>query len=808
MSKSFERTIFSVFFIANIYVNRVLAHGLDDIPVFEDASIKAVAALNASLDEITYEYTIANAASNTGDIWLIDFDVSTFSSRYTLDAFPQLNTAPLPLGSTRSMIESALASAPFVGLHGSHVVPIGMQAPLGWAGAYSKVGKANFAGLEPNANIAPGQTLSGFAVISKHPPSLREATLIVEWFHISDSDSPSEEEWVAVAEATEATRISIYTLGTSRESSLGSHKHWSRFVDDVTHMFELGWVSDAALVITITDELSMATTAMDAQDGTAAKQHLESLRAIVNNANSINPEAMRAEATALLLVNIDLLIEHTNDTPIPFEPVYSITPELSHTTVNEPYELVIKVVNAANQNLPVQGFELSLACAFTSANGEDNNCLAFGLDGKATRRETDANGEVRILIDTPRLGEAVIDISASGGEEYIGQASVTWSGGPDLVVPLFIPPLIQGAAGNEIQLREKTMNQGSVASDASITRYFLSDTTPINTDTAYVVGERAVEALTPGEQAPRNIITFTIPPDLPEGIYALKACADADNSTIETNENNNCSDSELATIRVKALPVVRSGHSAVASISDASIEEGDTDSSVMTFDVTLDRADLFEPLTLDWRTEDVSALATEDYASASGSLRFEAGTSVLTQTIGVTVYGDQMVEPDESFNVVLSNPNEILAIGKSIGVGTILNDDSDAALIDCNNAYASPARIWPPNHKFKKIHIQGITHAAGLAITTQIDAIYQDEPVNADGDGNTAIDGRGIGKTFAEVRRERSGLGDGRIYEIQFTASSESGDSCTGSVIVGVPHDRKRTPIDSGVRFDSTVEGG
>jgi len=39
-----------------------------------------------------------------------------------------------------------------------------------------------------------------------------------------------------------------------------------------------------------------------------------------------------------------------------------------------------------------------------------------------------------------------------------------------------------------------------------------------------------------------------------------------------------------------------------------------------------------------------------------------------------------------------------------------------------------------------------------------------------------------------KVRAERSGLGDGRVYRIAFTASDTQGGSCSGTAKVGVPH--------------------
>jgi len=89
-------------------------------------------------------------------------------------------------------------------------------------------------------------------------------------------------------------------------------------------------------------------------------------------------------------------------------------------------------------------------------------------------------------------------------------------------------------------------------------------------------------------------------------------------------------------------------------------------------------------------------------------------------------------------------------------------------------------------------------------------SIWQDEPTQTNGSGNTISDGKGIGTSVASVRAERTGVkatpGDGRIYQINFTASDgKTGGTCTGSVLVGIPHDQggSSMPIDKGIRYDS-----
>lgn len=128
---------------------------------------------------------------------------------------------------------------------------------------------------------------------------------------------------------------------------------------------------------------------------------------------------------------------------------------------------------------------------------------------------------------------------------------------------------------------------------------------------------------------------------------------------------------------------------------------------------------------------------------------------------------------------------------------------------DCTQAAASATRLWPPNHRFKDIQILGVTDPDGDPVTITINSLFQDEPVDGEGDGNTAPDATGLESSTARVRAERSGQGDGRFYHIGFSASDPGGATCTGEVLVAVPKSRGRSwwnnPVDGGALYDSTT---
>jgi hypothetical protein len=124
---------------------------------------------------------------------------------------------------------------------------------------------------------------------------------------------------------------------------------------------------------------------------------------------------------------------------------------------------------------------------------------------------------------------------------------------------------------------------------------------------------------------------------------------------------------------------------------------------------------------------------------------------------------------------------------------------------NCSSAVSNIPELWPPNHKFVSINILGVTDPDGDPVTITINSIRQDEPLKGAGTGNTCPDATGLGTKTAQVRAERAGTGDGRVYHISFTADDGKGGTCTGEVKVCVPHSKGKACVDQGSLFDSTV---
>lgn len=113
---------------------------------------------------------------------------------------------------------------------------------------------------------------------------------------------------------------------------------------------------------------------------------------------------------------------------------------------------------------------------------------------------------------------------------------------------------------------------------------------------------------------------------------------------------------------------------------------------------------------------------------------------------------------------------------------------------DCAKATTTNV-LWPPNHKLTSVTVT-VPDPDSSTVATTITGVTQDEELNANGDGTTTPDAvLPLGHPDqVQLRAERSGTGDGRVYRIGFKADDGAGGACTGTIFVGVPHDQSGAP--------------
>ena len=115
---------------------------------------------------------------------------------------------------------------------------------------------------------------------------------------------------------------------------------------------------------------------------------------------------------------------------------------------------------------------------------------------------------------------------------------------------------------------------------------------------------------------------------------------------------------------------------ALISVGDAVIAEGDAGTANATFTVSLDTPST-KTVTVHAATADGTAVSPVDYSSTSIDLSFSPGQT--SKTADVPVAGDTLDEADETFSITLSSPANAL-LGDAQGEGTITDDDAAPAL--------------------------------------------------------------------------------------------------------------------------------
>lgn len=164
-------------------------------------------------------------------------------------------------------------------------------------------------------------------------------------------------------------------------------------------------------------------------------------------------------------------------------------------------------------------------------------------------------------------------------------------------------------------------------------------------------------------------------------------------------------------------------------------------------------------------------------------------------------------------------PGSAFPIGKTTVLCTAADDDGNQSICEFTITVEDAKDVeppvitvandfiimWPPNHKYRTFTLQdfgvSVTDNSSANLTAVITKVSSDEPENAKGkgDGNTTNDMViGDNGNSVSLRAERQGKGNGRIYTVYFEAVDQAGNTAQAFCKVGVPHEKKDTPVDDG----------
>jgi hypothetical protein len=163
---------------------------------------------------------------------------------------------------------------------------------------------------------------------------------------------------------------------------------------------------------------------------------------------------------------------------------------------------------------------------------------------------------------------------------------------------------------------------------------------------------------------------------------------------------------------------------------------------------------------------------------------------------------------DKSGEVLMSSnylPGDRFQVGTTTVIYTAVSQNGRTAscsftvtVIDNTHpkitVHVSPDELWPPNHKMVEIHadVDVCDNCDGVSFV--LESITSNEPDNGLGDGDTENDIQGATyntpDTHFQLRAERSGRGNGRVYTITYKAIDKSGNITRETAYIRVPHNK------------------
>lgn len=129
------------------------------------------------------------------------------------------------------------------------------------------------------------------------------------------------------------------------------------------------------------------------------------------------------------------------------------------------------------------------------------------------------------------------------------------------------------------------------------------------------------------------------------------------------------------------------------SLAPVMVTEGSTGATDHTFTATLSAVS-GQPVTVGYSTGGGTATDGTDYTGATGTLTFAPGTT--TQTFSVSVNGDTMDEPNETFDLTLTNSDGTVGTGGALGANSItITDDDNAPTFQVNDISYAEGDVGP-----------------------------------------------------------------------------------------------------------------
>jgi subtilisin family serine protease/uncharacterized membrane protein len=251
--------------------------------------------------------------------------------------------------------------------------------------------------------------------------------------------------------------------------------------------------------------------------------------------------------------------------------------------------------------------------------------------------------------------------------------------GTDLVLSALTVPS-RGAAGGSITVADTTKNQGASVAPASLTRFYLSANSLLDTNDVALAPDHTVPALSPGVTHSASV-TVTIPANTATGTYYVIAKADAAGSVVETQESNNTLARSIdiggdLSVTSFAAPS-KGGAGRTISVSETTVNQGAgmVASSVTRFylsaNTILDASDTLLP-----GARSVPSLDTGASSTGTTTITIPANTATGAYFLIAKADGDNGINESQESN---NTANRGLQVGPDLIVSTVSIPSESAA---------------------------------------------------------------------------------------------------------------------------------
>ena len=265
------------------------------VPIFTNASVRAEITYVSGTGLYTYNYSITNPATNTGEIWSIDIDIRQPSYGQALSS----DDLTIPHGFITDSFDESISD--FKGLNITTMVPVGITVPSGWGGDLGVRGVAGFSSNNDSPNILPGETKGGFQLISRGLPAIRNIEIQPWWIMAVNEEATDEDANIGRA-TIKSLKYTTKTIGpTTPPRDFNARDFLDIIKGYIDESVTLGWIIDSTLAASLKTNLDSARSLIETDDTSSAKVSLGEMMDLINNATS---SQLTSEARGLLFYNI------------------------------------------------------------------------------------------------------------------------------------------------------------------------------------------------------------------------------------------------------------------------------------------------------------------------------------------------------------------------------------------------------------------------------------------------------------------------------------------------------------------------